>query len=103
MTRLFAVRTVETHMPVGFYFADSVDHLSCMVDDEISPTYCEYHPITAASAIIWPGDVDWKMGVAQPDLDLEKVKRWMKFKYQMEGFVDGGSDIDGWKQLMKPR
>jgi hypothetical protein len=64
---LYAVRMQDDHIPVGFFYAASLDDLVLMVDEyDCDPGVCEYHTVRYG-AIHWPDagldrEDDWKLG-----------------------------------------
>jgi hypothetical protein len=98
---LFAVRVTENKEPVGFYFVRNSDELSMMVDSTTDPGECECLAITKCCAIIWPGDVDWKFGEADPAVDFTKGCRFVS-EDSSEGLLDAlvGSHKGAWKPIL---
>jgi hypothetical protein len=127
--RLFAVRLINDHEPLGFFFVRSLSELVDMVDRYDDPAGFEYKPINNTSVIIWPREVSaWKMGVRDgaladkhvgdpqdPALGLNRavsdriklVNDGLEFDAALDGtgglwpLVSGCADTKGWKPLVR--
>lgn len=85
---LYAVRSTNDKEPVGFYFVRNLDELGLMVDAITDPSECEYLSITKSGAITWPGEVDWKFGEADDEVDFVKGAQ-----FASEGSSEGLLDV----------
>jgi hypothetical protein len=106
--KLFAVRTIERQLPVGFFWVNDLADLRLAVGGVvIDPVACEYKPITNDwAAIVWPTEKSWRMGIGifsgaddpHRELHAARVRRGISFEYGLEDFV-AGVDITDWKPL----
>jgi len=111
--RLFAVRVGDTQEPVGFFWVRSIEELADYVDGAVcDPSGCEYKAIDEPTMIVWPEAISWKMGVKElpgdfdddlPDFDERIAKAFdpehTQFGSELVEFVDGYTDVKGWKKL----
>src|SRR5882757_1780142 len=106
--RLFAVRTVEGQLPVGFFWVRDLFELLIAVDDIYDTGECEYKPISKRSALVWESEAGWQMGVETGDetppaeeAHLRRVKEGMEFYGALDAFTCG-FDVKNWKRLDEP-
>jgi hypothetical protein len=110
--RLFAVRTIETHRPVGFFWVNDIWELAVDVDAVCDPGICEYKPIDRPAALTWqPDDSEWKMGVAtgadpnDPNAaaaEFELVKKGIDFHGALDDFTIPIVDLEDWTAFDAP-
>jgi hypothetical protein len=106
--KLFAVRTIEGQLSVGFFWVAGLADLRLAVGGVvIDPADCEYKPITNDwAAVVWPNEKSWRMGIGifssaddpRHELHAARVRRGISFEYGLEPFVTG-VDVTGWKPL----
>jgi hypothetical protein len=116
--KLYAVRFLDSHEPIGFFYARTLDELVIMVDEyDCDPAICEYHQVDTSGAIRWEDVPGWKMGErdGRPGDDddweswveerAEKITDSLKTLQFSGGLHLGlakylfGHDIKGWKQF----
>jgi hypothetical protein len=116
--KLYAVRFRGSHEAVGFFYVESLEALTIMVDQlSCDPCTCEYREIDACGAIHWPGaGVAWKMGErdGHPDKESEsyfcgegdawydereaEIRKGVEFSGSVADYLMGDK-IKGWKPL----
>lgn len=105
--KLFAVRTIEEHEPVGFFWVRGLADLCFRVEDVCDPGQCEYKPITEPGGLVWPDECAWQMGVETGASDppseeahFQLVKAGLDFYGALEDFTVG-VDVEGWTKCFR--
>ena len=69
--KLYIVRMVINQEIVGFFWARNPTCLWDDVDTVVSPTECEYQPVTGAAAVVFPSPGSARIGFDLPADDTE--------------------------------
>lgn len=97
----FVVRLTESKELVGVYVASSITHLAQMVDDVVSPLYCEYLPFLSGG-LVWSGDAPriHDRFVPTEDEDIPPIIEWGSPSSNEE--LDDAIDNEGnWKKITR--
>lgn len=115
--KVYAVRCIETHEPVGVFYANhdpkqlKDGDLSDRVDTVTSPDQCEFKIVDFPCTLFaWPDHETWKMGSAEvpkPSGDdaEERIYRHLAIGYEspfFQSFFMGEEEITGWTPLARP-
>jgi hypothetical protein len=105
--KLYAVRMIETCLPVGLFWAKDVSDLAIAIDfdDVMSPTRCEYLTIETTGALVWYDHESWQLGEPPGEADdlaafeqrVEQVRENISFDGSLFALIYKGEAKGSWQ------